>query len=426
MQKISLDTITKIEGHARLDVRVEKGEIKKVQVEVYEGARLFEGILKGRKYDDVHYLCSRICGVCSQAHLIGALKAIEEALGVEASEQTEFLRELLMIGQIIQSHSLHLYFLALPDYLGYDNAIDMASKYKEEVRRALKIKRLGNEICTVIGGREIHSITPVVGGFSKIPSNVEIDKLLKSLKETKEDAIETVRLFENLNYEKFERKTEYVALKRGKCYAMMHGSVHSTEGLDIDHKFYDKYFYEYTTKYSTSKFVMLKGKSYMVGALARLNLNREYLLDGAKMMLRNSKFKFPNYSPYVNNFAQAIEILHLIERAIEILENLKIKHEKPVDVKLREGRGISATEVARGLLFHDYKLDEKGKVLKANILPPTTQNLKNIEDDITQILPKILNRSEEEIKLELEKLIRSYDPCISCSTHFLELNLVRK
>ncbi|MEM4347691.1 MAG: Ni/Fe hydrogenase subunit alpha [Candidatus Altiarchaeota archaeon] len=426
MQKISLDTITKIEGHARLDVRVEKGEIKKVQVEVYEGARLFEGILKGRKYDDVHYLCSRICGVCSQAHLIGALKAIEEALGVEASEQTEFLRELLMIGQIIQSHSLHLYFLALPDYLGYDNAIDMASKYKEEVRRALKIKRLGNEICTVIGGREIHSITPVVGGFSKIPSNVEIDKLLKSLKETKEDAIETVRLFENLNYEKFERKTEYVALKREKCYAMMHGSVHSTEGLDIDHKFYDKYFYEYTTKYSTSKFVMLKGKSYMVGALARLNLNREYLLDEAKMMLRNSKFKFPNYSPYVNNFAQAIEILHLIERAIEILENLKIKHEKPVDVKLREGRGISATEVARGLLFHDYKLDEKGKVLKANILPPTTQNLKNIEDDIMQILPKILNRSEEEIKLELEKLIRSYDPCISCSTHFLELNLVRK
>lgn len=426
MQKINLDTITKIEGHARLDVKIEKGEIKKVQVEVYEGARLFEGILKGRKYDDVHYLTSRICGVCSQAHLIGALKAIEEALDVRASEQTEFLRELLMIGQIIQSHSLHLYFLALPDYLGYDNAIEMASKYKNEVKRALKIKRLGNEICTVIGGREIHSITPIVGGFSKIPRKEEIEKLTKNLKETKEDAIETVNLFENLNYEKFERKTEYVALKKERSYAMMHGSVHSTEGLDIPHELYDKYFQEYTTEYSTSKFVMLKGKSYMVGALARLNLNRAYLLDEAKKMLKNSKFKFPNHSPYANNFAQAIEILHLIERAIEILENLRLRDESLPEVKLREGRGISATEVARGLLFHDYKLDKNGKVLKANILPPTTQNLKNIEEDIKLILPEILNRSEEEIKLELEKLIRSYDPCISCSTHFLELNLVRK
>lgn len=425
MQKISLDTITKIEGHARLDVKIEKGEIKKVQVEVYEGARLFEGILKGRKYDDVHYLTSRICGVCSQAHLIGALKAIEEALGVRASEQTELLRELLMIGQIIQSHSLHLYFLALPDYLGYDNAIEMASKYKNEVRRALKIKRLGNEICTVIGGREIHSITPIVGGFSKIPKKEELENLTKNLKDIKEDAIETVNLFENLNYVKFERKTEYVALKKDKSYAMMHGSIYSTEGLDIPHELYDKYFQEYTREYSTSKFVMLKGKSYMVGALARLNLNREYLLDEAKKMLKNSKFKFPNYSPYVNNFAQAIEILHLIERAIEIIENLSLRDESLPEVKLREGRGISATEVARGLLFHDYKLDKKGKVLKANILPPTTQNLKNIEDSIRLMLPLILDRDENEIKLELERLIRSYDPCISCSTHFLELNLMR-
>jgi coenzyme F420-reducing hydrogenase alpha subunit len=426
MPVIKLDTITKIEGHARLKVKVKKGEVKEARIEVYEGARFFEGILKGRRYDEVAHLASRICGVCSQAHLITALKAIEEALNIKNSEQTELLRELLLIGQIIQSHSLHLYFLGLPDYLGFENAIAMASKYPKEVKRALKIKRLGNDICTKIGGREVHSITAVLGGFSKIPKQEELDELLKEVKTAKKEILKTVNLFENLLYPKFERKTEYIALRKENTYALLHGNISSTEGLNITHDLYNEYLEEYAKGYSTAKFVVSEGKGYMVGALARLNLNRRMLSKDARIFLKKSKFNFPNYSPFVNNFAQALELVHLVDRAIEILENLRIRDEKPIKFKPKSGHGISATEAPRGMLIHEYELNKKGDVAKANIITPTTQNLKNIEDDIKVFLPGILDKSEDEVKLELEKLIRSYDPCISCSTHFLKLDLKRE
>lgn len=426
MPVIKLDHITKIEGHARLKVKVEEREVKKAHIEVYEGARFFEGILKGRRYDEVAHLASRICGVCSQAHLITGLKGMEEALGIRASRQTELLRELLLIGQIIQSHSLHLYFLGLPDYLGFENAISMASKYPQEVKRALRIKKLGNEICTVIGGREVHSITAVLGGFSKLPTSEELGELLKEVKDMKKEAIKTVELFENLSYPEFERKTEYIALRREGEYALLHGNIGSTKGLNITHDRYNEYLKEYTKDYSTAKFVVSEGKGYMVGALARLNLNREMLSRDARNFLKKSKFNFPHYSPFVNNFAQALELVHLADRAMEILQNLPLKKERPIKFEPKAGHGISATEAPRGMLLHEYELDKKGDVKRANIITPTTQNLKNIEDDIRKFLPGILEKSEEEVKLELEKLIRSYDPCISCSTHFLDLDLERK
>ncbi|MFH1722944.1 MAG: Ni/Fe hydrogenase subunit alpha [Candidatus Altiarchaeota archaeon] len=421
MPTIELDHITKVEGHAKLKVKVDGGVVTKCQLEVFEGARYFEGILQGRRYDEAPHLTSRICGVCSQAHLITALQAIENALGVDVSPQTRLLRELLLLGQMIQSHALHLYLLVLPDYMGFESAIAMAAKYPKHIQRALNIKKLGNDICTLIGAREVHSITAVPGGFSKIPSQKELDSLLERIKKQKGDIVKAAELFAEFKYPDYQRPTEYVALQKEDEYALMDGTINSTEGLCISKERYLDYFQENIQEYSTAKFVVSEGKGYMVGSLARINLNQRMLSSDARKLIDKSKFDFPNYNPFLNNFAQAVEMVHFTDRAIDILENIRIRKEDPVDFKLRAGRGVAATEVPRGTLYHDYELDDKGDVVHANIITPTTQNLKNCEDDIKGFLPTILKKSQKQVVSNIEMLIRAYDPCISCSTHFLDV-----
>lgn len=415
---ISINHIAKIEGHARLNVKIEDNKVEKCQLEVFEGARYFEAIVKGRQYDELPIITARICGICSQAHAVTALQSIESAFGIKPSQQTKILRELLCNAAIIQSHVLHLYFLALPDYFGYDSAIAMASKYKKEVARALKLKKLSNDMVEIIGGRDIHSIRCVVGGFSKLPEKDEINKLLSRLKDAKEDAIETAKLFAKLKYPKFERKTNYFALTKPKQYAVLDGSIANTK-TNIKTRDYEKHLKEYIVPYSTAKFSIAKDKPYMTGALARVNINKKTLSYNAKKLL---KLKTPCYNPFMNNICQAVEVVHFIETSIKLLENLVLKEESPLIIKTKAGRGISAIEAPRGLLIHDYVFDKKGTVKSANIITPTSQNLKNIEEDIKEFLPTILKKKEKEIILELEMLIRAYDPCISCSTHFLEIN----
>jgi len=421
MPTIELDHITKIEGHAKLKLKIDGGKVKKCQLEVFEGARYFEGILRGRRYNEAPHLTSRICGVCSQAHLITALQAIENALVVEVSPQTKLLRELLLLGQIIQSHALHLYLLVLPDYMGFESAISMAAKYPKHIQSALNIKKLGNDICTVIGAREVHSITAVPGGFSKIPDQKDLDVLVKRMKKEKEIIVKAAKLFAGFRYPDLVRQTEYVALQKEDTYALMDGTINSTEGLCISKERYLEYFEENIKDYSTAKFVVSEGKGFMVGSLARINLNQKMMSKDARGLISESGFDFPNYNPFLNNFAQAVEMVHVVDRAIEIIENLALRDEKPVDFKIRAGRGVAATEVPRGTLYHDYELDDKGDVVHANIITPTTQNLKNCEDDIIEYVPKLLKKSSKQVVDNLEKLIRAYDPCISCSTHFLEV-----
>jgi len=414
---INIDHIAKIEGHAKLNIKIEDNKVEKCQLEVFEASRYFEAIVKNRGYDELPIITARICGICSQAHAIASIKAIENAFGIRPSQQTKLLRELLCIASVIQSHVLHLYFMVLPDYLGYDSALAMASKYKNEISRALKLKKLSNDIMTVIGGRDIHSVTCVVGGFSKIPSKSEMKELLERIKDAKNDAIETAKLFTKLRYPKFERKTHYFALTKPKQYAILDGSIASTKSK-IKTKDYEKHFKEHIMPYSTAKFCIAKEGS-MVGALARININRKSLGYNAKKLL---KLKTPCYNAFMNNVCQAVEIVHLIETSIKMIEGLKLKEEPLPLIKPKARRGISATEAPRGLLFHDYQFDKNGIVKSANIITPTSQNLKNIEEDIKEFLPTILKKKEKEIILDLEKLIRAYDPCISCSTHFLEVN----
>ncbi|MBI5414239.1 Ni/Fe hydrogenase subunit alpha [Candidatus Peregrinibacteria bacterium] len=420
-QTISLNHITKIEGHASLRIVVEKGKVKKCNLSSVEGARYFEELLIGRDYTEAFELTSRICGICSSAHVICSITAVENALGMKASEQTLRLRELLTLGERIRSHATHLYFLALPDYLGYESAMAMIPKYTKEIERALRLMKIGNLIVKIIGGRDLHPVSAHVGGFSSFPREEEIQNCQKELQSVLKDAIKTAKLFMKLKFQKFEREIEMFSLTDSKGYAMLHGDLTSGKHVYKQSEF-EKYFSEFHEPHSTSKFALKEGKEYRVGALSRLNHNSEQLFPYAKKMLKKSKLRLPSYNPFLNNLAQAIELVHAIEHAIHIFSSLKIRSEKIRKPVLKKScKGIAGIEVPRGILWHEYEFNAKGKITKANIITPTSQNVRAIQEDIRTFLPTVLHLSRPEIELEIEKLIRSYDPCFSCSTHFLDV-----
>ncbi|HDI02585.1 MAG TPA: Ni/Fe hydrogenase subunit alpha [Candidatus Aenigmarchaeota archaeon] len=409
MEEIKIKHITKIEGHAKLKVKFDR-KTKKVKVcslDVFESPRYFESMIKGRSYKEVPYLAGRICGICNVAHLIGSTLAVEKALGIEVSEQTRALRELLVLGALFHSHVLHLYFLALPDYLGYSSALDMKGKDSNHVKRCLRIKEVGNEIVRSVGGRSIHPVTSVIGGFTRLPGHGELKKLKNKLLNVRKDAEKTVELFKTLNFPEVEVK-ELLALNQG---SFLEGNVASLSGVVFEPEEYKKYLKEKIVSRSTAKHVTFKGKSFMVGPLARVNVRN--MLNGVKKNV------------FYANLARAMEVTQCIDRCIEILDKLEIKNERIKKPKKLSGEGISITEAPRGLLIHHYKI-RRGKVTYVNIIPPTTMNVKNMEDAIKQFIPKIINLSNERIRNEIEKLIRAYDPCFSCSAHFLELELVKK
>lgn len=415
---IKLDYITKIEGHAKLRIKVDKGKFKDAKLSIFEGSRFFEGILKGKKYDDLAPISSRICGVCSVAHALASIKAVENAFNVLVSDQTNILRELLTIGGIIQSHILHLYFLALPDYLGYSSAIEMARKHNTKLKTAFRIKNIGNQIVRVVGGRDIHPLAAVIGGFSRLPDKVVLKKLLKDLKAVKKDAVKTVKLFSSFKYPCYSKEADYFALQGGS-YFYSDKIISCVGKTCIPTNDYERHFQEYFKEGSTAEFVIAGGKSYRVGALARIVNNQNLLSKEAQKYIAD--INEMRFCPFMNNIAQAVEILEGVNRSIEILENLKLEPEEPAPVDPKQAVGIGAIEAPRGILFHKYCFDSKGYCTSANITTPTSQNLQNIEDNIKIFLPIILHKKKENIQLDVEKLIRSYDPCISCSTHFLKI-----
>ena len=421
MTIIKLDHITKIEGHGTLQVKVENGEVREVQMKAEEGVRFFEAFVKGRKFLEVPILTSPICGICSQAHVLASISAMERATGIEPSHQTLQLRELLNIGQYVQSHNIHTHFLALPDYMGYGDAIEMMDKHSEVVKRALKFKRWASAFCVLMGGRDMHPICAQVGGFSHLPDERRLWQMLGALKEMKPEAMKIAELFGSLDYPEFRRKKNYGSLASDKGYPLITGDI-SIGSLRFKPSEYKDYVVESVKPYSPSKYSLFKGESFFVGALARVNNNLPRLSDNAKSAIAHSKFKFPTENTFVNNFAQAVEIVHCVDRAIEIVANLKLRKEPwdPKKLKPQDGRGVGAVEAPRGTLYHDYTV-KKGLIDSANIITPTAQNLNCIEDDVRAFLPSILDNDEKTVVLELEKLIRAYDPCCSCSVHFMRI-----
>jgi sulfhydrogenase subunit alpha len=426
-KEINLNHITKIEGHANLTLKIENNKVIKCELKAMEGARFFEGLILNKNLEDIQEIVSRICGICSAAHSVCAIQALEEAIKIKPSKQQKIIRELLMIGERIRSHSTHLYFLSLPDYFDKESALDLGSEHKDKINNALSLITLGNRIVETFGGREMH---PFLKIKEKLPE-LNTEKILHELSISKPKIIETIKLFEDLDYPKLERETDYLCLHEPDDYPAISGKIISNTGLFIDDD-YDKHLKENIKEYATSKFVLKEGKAYMLGSIARIN-NNYMALDHEsqhhlKEFLIKKNLKFPLKNPHYNNFCQAIELLIMQKRAIKIIQDLPKNLDKVPDlkIKIKEGIGVSAVEAPRGTLFHEYKVDKTGKIIFCNIITPTAQNLNMIEADIIMLVNKLLanNETKEKITKELEKLIRSYDPCFSCSTHFLKVNWI--
>lgn len=434
---VNVEYLTRVEGHGNIVVNVTDGNIEKCNLEIVEAPRLFEGMLRGRSIFEAQHITSRICGICSCGHTLASLQAAEDAIGFKQSAQTEKLRKLLLYQEILDSHILHIYLLAAPDLLGVKSFVPLINSHNDVVRRALRMKKECNNMCEIIAGRHVHPISTTVGGFTKLPKESELDRMRQIMERMQEDMEATVELLTTLTFPSFERDTEYVALVNDENeYPFLEGDVGSTDGVRFDKHEYKNYINEFVVPHSTAKHTKLSRDSYMVGALARYNLNHEKLNSEAKKAALKLKLEPGTKNPYLNTVAQAVESVYCIEESIKIIDELKetgVKHDEKITVGLNEnknipvkaGRGIGAVEVPRGILFHDYEIDAEGRIINANCMIPTNQNLNNIERDMRKLVPEILEKTEEEITLFLEMLVRAYDPCISCSTHFLNVKFVK-
>jgi sulfhydrogenase subunit alpha len=428
---INVHHVTRVEGHGNIVVDVKKGEIKKIEWQVPEAPRFFEAMLRGRHYDELRTITSRICGICSIGHSLASLKATEDALDIKISEQSDMLRHLAINAENMQSHILHIGYLVAPDLFGVGSVFPLAgSKNHDALLKIVKLHRVSNYMSDLICGRTTHPIRLVVGGFSKVPTEKELlilkEKLIGIIEPTK--AVANVILSVADKLPNFSRETEYIGLTSKKEYALYDGDIASTDtGVFKDYKNYHKIMQEYVVPQSTAKYAKHNRDAYMAGALARFNLNSKQLHPLAKQIADMFELKAVCYNPFMNTIAQLVEFVHNIEDSLMWIDKLVeqgIKNEKPVDFKIKKGRGVGVVEVPRGILLHDYTLDEKGNCLKANCIIPTNQNHGNIQKDMEALVPKIIDKSEKEIELILEMLVRAYDPCISCSTHYLDVNFI--
>ena len=425
MSKVQVDVhyITRVEGHGNIVVDAENGQLKRCDLEIVETPRFFEAMLRGRPYTEVTHIVSRICGICSVGHQMTSLQALEAAMGVEVSEQTQLLRKLIFHGEILDSHILHAYMLVAPDFFGVGSVIPLAGSHPEVVLRALRMKKLAGDLCMVIGGRHTHPVTLKVGGLSHLPTKGQLGQLRAQFEAARADVDATVELFQPLKMPDFERETEYIALRKPDEYAFIGGTIASTDGAERPVADYREVTNEHLIPHSTAKHTRHKREAYMVGALARFNVNHDLLHPKAKAAAEALGLKPICTNPYMNTIAQIVEVAHCIEDGIQLIDTLLargIQDEAP-NVKVRAGKGAGACEVPRGILFHEYTVGDDGRIVGANCIIPTGQNLANIEADMRALVPGILDKAQDQIRLMLEMLVRAYDPCISCSTHMLDV-----
>jgi coenzyme F420-reducing hydrogenase alpha subunit len=420
--------VTRVEGHGNIVVDIKNGQIKECRWDVPEAPRFFEAMVLGKSYNDLAQVTSRICGICSIGHTLASLKATEAALGIKLSPQTIKLRKLLTHAENFQSHVLHVGYLVLPDLMGVKSVVPLASSHPKEVLTVVKLHALANEMSNMIGGRTTHPQRAIVGGFSKLPKPEELKEMKKKLLSIIPDLGIVANLVKALagKLPDFVRETEFIALTSKDDFALYDGDIASTDGGVWQVKDYKKITNEYLVPNSTAKYTKHKRDSYMVGALARLNLNAGKLSPKAKEVAGMFNFKPVCHNPYVNSVAQVVETVHSVEDSIKLIDEILsdgIKPEKP-EIEVKAGRGAGAVEVPRGILFHEYEYDKDGNCVYANCIIPTGQNHANIQKDFEALLPKILNEPQEQIALKMEMLVRAYDPCISCSTHYLKVKFV--
>lgn len=428
--KVNVHHLTRVEGHGNIVVDVRDGTLERCELQIVETPRFFEAMLRGRPYHQASHITSRICGICAVGHATASLRASERALNVTPSQQTVLLRKLAFHGELLDSHILHVYMLVAPDFLDVGSVIPLAASHPDVVKRALRMKKLSGDVCHMVVGRHTHPIAMTVGGFTHYPTMDQLAAMRQRFEDALADVDATVELFGSLPWPTFERETEFVALVQPDEYGFIDGMIASSDGYELPVEQYRTVTNERLTPHSTAKHAAFNRASYMVGALARFNLKHEHLSPRAKSAAAHLGLSAPCYRPYLNSAAQVVEIVHCIDDSIQLLDTLierGIRWEDPAPVTLSPGaRGVGACDVPRGILFHEYQIGENGLIEEANCIIPTGQNLANIEHDMQALVPTLLDESEEAITHKLEMLVRAYDPCISCSTHFLDIEFIGK
>jgi coenzyme F420-reducing hydrogenase alpha subunit len=432
---INVHHLTRVEGHGNIVVNVSNGAIEKCEWQVPEAPRFFEAMVRGRHYTEVARITSRICGICSVGHTLASLKATEAALGIQISEQTLRLRQLLKHAENFDSHVLHVYFLAAPDLLGAPSVFPLVATHGEVVARALRLKRLAHEWGSLIGGRTTHPTTPVPGGFARLPTAKQLEELKQRLLAAVPDLTATVDTIVALapKIPAFDRPTEYVALSADAEYGLYDGLVQSVLANGRKELYpvasYRSVTNEYVVPASTAKYTRHKLDSYAVGALARFNNNYDTLHPEARRAAARLGLKPICTNPYMNTIAQVVEIVHSAYDGLRLIDELLADgiRDEGLPAPRRHASGAGAVEVPRGILFHEYSYDQDGMCLGGNCVIPTNQNHANIQHDFEKLVPELLaaGRSEREVELSLEMLVRAYDPCVSCSTHYLDVAFVR-
>ncbi len=421
-KKVEVHHVTRIEGHGNIVVNTKDGKIEQVEWQVPEAPRFFEAMVKGRSWQDIQSIVTRICGICSISHSLACIKGIEAAMGITVSEQTEKLRLLAHYSEQFQSHVLHVGYLVAPDLLGAKSVVPLAESHYDVVKLVIKLHRIANAWSDLLAGRTTHPVTFKPGGFSRIPSETELRELRETLAGIVPDlkALAGVVLSLADKLPQFERDTEYIALVQPGTYSFYQGDIGSTDlpsTTPVDR--FESVVNEYLPEVSTAKWARWHRDSYAVGALARFNLNSAYLSPLAQEIVQSFGLKAKCTNPYFNSIAQLVECAQLVETSLALLEELLrtgLKQEK-LEARPQAGEGVGCVEAPRGILFHRYAFDQQGNCLSANLVIPTNQNHGNIQKDFEALVPQILDRSEEEIRLLLEMLVRAYDPCVSCSTH---------
>ena len=424
---IKVDYLARVEGEGALLIKVKDNKVTDVKFRIFEPPRFFEAFLRGRSFEEVPDITARICGICPVAYQMSSVHAIEDALGVKVTGQLRGLRRLLYCGEWIESHVLHVFMLHAPDFLGYQDVIQMAKDHADLVKQALQLKKIGNEIVNLIGGREIHPINVRVGGFYKLPDKQRLQKLAQKLEWALEFSLKMVQFTGGLSFPDFEQDYEFVALRHENEYPFNEGRIISSKGLNIAAQDFQSHFFEEHVEHSNALHSTLRERgAYFVGPLARYNLNYDRLTQTARDAAQSAGLGTTCNNPFKSIIVRAVETVYACEEALRLIKQYETPDEAKVAFKPRAGVGSGCTEAPRGILYHHYRIDDKGKIAEAKIVPPTSQNQKTIEQDLRVFVPGRLNLSQEDLTWQCEQAIRNYDPCISCATHFLRVEIQRE
>jgi sulfhydrogenase subunit alpha len=423
---LRVDYIARVEGESSLELHVRNGVVDAVRLSIFEPPRFFEALLRGRGFGEVLDIVARICGICPIAYQMSGVHAIEDALGIEVDAPIRALRRLFYCGEWIESHALHIVMLHAPDFLGYPDAIAMARDHGDAVQRALALKKTGNELLRLLGGREIHPINARIGGFYRVPNRAELAPVAESLKRARDQAIETLRWTAGFPFPEFVRDYEFVALRHPDEYPMNAGRIVSSAGLDIAALDYETEFLERQVPYSTALHSVLKARgSYLVGPMARYALNRDRMPAEIRALADEVGLEPVCRNPFRSILVRGIEVVYACDEALRLIAGYERPSRPFVPPEPRAAVGYACTEAPRGVLYHHYRLAADGTILEARIVPPTAQNQGVIEEDLREVAMAGLDLDDDALKASCEQSIRNHDPCISCAAHFLKLQVHR-